>query len=444
MGELVKFVAAPVISKFFISLLCTLDDGLFISRYCGQYALAAFSIVMPWFMFIDAVGMLVSAVGTRCSMLLGEKKNEAYSSFTTMTFVSFGVGCILALILTCFRKQLLIVLGATDILMPYAMSYLDVYRFYVPLLILSYIFQRFYVIAGKPQMAVASTIISTILNFGFDWLFICHYRMGLVGTAYANLISNFVVTIMGVVFFLNKKEEIYFGKPLAKTMPLIKQVWKLGRSQALTSLALSANSYLSNTILLKLGGELIIAGSTIVSNVTFMFMNAFFGMLGATMPIVSYAYGEKSKEKLVRILKQIALLVVGLSALIIAIFILFKEIIIDLYLINSDDASLRNMVEYGLKVAPYVFIFFGLNVMVQEDANSVGNYKISTFLSIMENVVFSNVCTVVMPLLFGVNATWYVFLVTEVLTMFFSLYIIYANKDAYGYGKSGLASELEK
>ena len=55
MPELIKFVAAPVISKLVISLLQTIDDSLFISRYCGKNALAAFTIALPWFMLVDAV-----------------------------------------------------------------------------------------------------------------------------------------------------------------------------------------------------------------------------------------------------------------------------------------------------------------------------------------------------------------------------------------------------
>ena len=93
LGQLMKFVAAPVLTRIFVSFLSTLDDALFISRYCGQDALAAFSIVLPWFMLMDAIGMACAAVGTICSIKMGEKKNlEAKSDFTTMCLVAFGIG----------------------------------------------------------------------------------------------------------------------------------------------------------------------------------------------------------------------------------------------------------------------------------------------------------------------------------------------------------------
>ena len=60
--ELIGFVAAPIITRLMVSLLTTLDDALFVSRFCGQNALAAFSILFPWFMLVDALGMLMLSV----------------------------------------------------------------------------------------------------------------------------------------------------------------------------------------------------------------------------------------------------------------------------------------------------------------------------------------------------------------------------------------------
>ena len=60
--DLVKFVAPPILTRLFVSLLQTLDDSLFVSRFCGPNALAAFSVAMPWFMLIDSIGMLTGAI----------------------------------------------------------------------------------------------------------------------------------------------------------------------------------------------------------------------------------------------------------------------------------------------------------------------------------------------------------------------------------------------
>ena len=44
LAGLARYVAAPVITQFALSMLQTLDDSLFLSRYVGTEALAAFSL----------------------------------------------------------------------------------------------------------------------------------------------------------------------------------------------------------------------------------------------------------------------------------------------------------------------------------------------------------------------------------------------------------------
>ena len=122
--ELIAFVSAPVFTRMLVSLLSTLDDSLFHSRYCGQDALAAFSVAFPWFMIMDAVGMLCSAVATSCSIKMGRKQNEeAKSDFTTMCISTFVIGLFFLLVMTFFRRPILVALGETDVLLPHADTY---------------------------------------------------------------------------------------------------------------------------------------------------------------------------------------------------------------------------------------------------------------------------------------------------------------------------------
>ena len=444
MHELIKFVAPPVLSKLVISLLSTLDDSLFISRYCGQNALAAFTIGLPWFMLVDAVTMVVCAVSSKCSMLMGEKKNEeAKSSFTTMVITAFFVGCIFTLILTFFKMPILRFLGATDELIPYISTYMNLSRFYIPLMMVGNMFARFYVIAGKPKVAVASTFVQIFCNLFFDYLLIARLGMGIIGAAIGNFAGNILICLIGVVFYSNKKEEMHFAKPLAKPLSLYKSVWQLGRSQGLTSLAVSLNCFIINYILLSYGGETLVAGFTVVNNVQFMFMNAFFGLIASISPIVSYAYGERNPNKLSKIIKKAVILIESLS-IIVAIFILLvKQPIIYLYFANNDNELTKQMASYGLTIVPFCYWVFSFNVMVQDFLIAVGNHKVSALLSIIENIVLANLVVVFLPKLFGVDAIWYTFLVQEMLTLIFTLLVVYKNRDVYGYGKSGIASFIE-
>lgn len=441
MKELIKFVSAPVLSKLVMSLLSTIDDSLFISRYCGQNALAAFTIAMPWFMLVDAVTMTLCAIGAKCSMLMGEKKNdEANSSFTTMVIMMFGTGLIFTLVMALFKRQILTILGATDVLLPIVVRYMNISQFYMPIMLAGQMMNRFYIIAGKPKVAVASSFVQIFCNLFFDWLLIARMGIGIVGAAYGNLAGNILIVLIGLFFFSNKKEEIHFSKPINKPFKLYKEVCILGKSQGLTSLAVSVNCFIVNNVLLGIGGETFVAAYTVVNNVQFMFMNAFFGFVGSVSPIVSYAYGEKNAKKLSKQVKQATLLIEILSVLVGLFIFVFKKPIMYLYFGNNANQTIKDMVSYGFKVVPFCYSVFSFNVMVQEFLVAVGNHKASTFLSIIENVILGNIVVLTIPHFFGANGVWYCFLIAESLTFIFTCYVVNLNKDVYGYGKDEIAS----
>ena len=439
--ELIKFVTPAVLSKLVLSLLSTIDDSLFISRYCGKNALAAFSIALPWFMLIDAISMVVCSVSAKCSVLMGEKKNEeAKRSFTSVVIVSYILGLFLTIILSIFKDSILDFLGATEQLKPIISSYMNISRIYIPLIIVSNIFARFYIIAGKPRVAVASSFVQIFCNLFFDWLLIAKLNWGIIGAAYGNLAGFMCVNIIGIIFFGNDEREICFGKPLKNPWPLLKEVIKLGRAPGLTSLAVSVNSFIVNQVLLSNGGEFLVAGYTVVNNVQFMFMNAFFGFLGSISPIVSYAFGEKNSEKLSKRVKQAVLLIEGLSLVVSLLIVFGKNMILNLYFAADSEQSLKDLASYGFNVVPFVYPIFSFNILVQEFLVAVTNHRASTFLSVLENVICSNLCIIVLPMIFGVNAIWFSFLTAECITLFVTCYVVYINRDVYGYGKNKIAT----
>lgn len=438
--QLTAFVIAPVVTRLLVSVFQTLDDSLFISRYCGQNALAAFSVALPWFMIVDSIGMLCSAVTVHCSIKMGQKKNhEAKSDFTTMCLITFGFGMLLFLILSFFQNQILTLLGETELLMPFASQYMNVSKYYAPLVLLSYIFTGFYVIAGKPKCSMYVNIIQTFCNIFFDWLFIVKLNTGIVGAAYANAIAFSSITIFAVIFYSGKNREISFVKPQSKMGPLVRNVARLGRTQAITSLAISFNSFVVNNIQLYISGETLVAAYTIVNNVQFMFMNSVFGLVGSTSPIISYAYGEKNPKKLTKVFKQVVIILTVLIIIISLLYFFGRGLILDLYLSSKGNDVIRNLANYGMIIAPFSFIFFGYNVLVQDFFNAVSNSKVATTLSVIENVIISNLFVIGMPLLFGEKAVWFVFLTVQIITFFFSAYALYKSRYYYGFNTKGIA-----
>lgn len=431
-SELIRFVAPQVLTRFFLSLLQSLDDSLFLSRYVGPDALAAFGISWPWFMLMDVFSSFILGVNVYCSRLMGEQKSDkARDALTTMTIVAAIIGFGFMLILMFFLDDILIFLGATEKLLPYARKYMSISRYYLPMMFMNNLFSAMYVTAGKPRMSVITTSITTFCNFFFDWLFMVRLNMGIAGTAYANFIGNTTVCIIGFAFYSSGKGELSFTRLDKDLRTLFREVFNNSKSNMLTSMSLSVNGYIINMVMLKLAGEALVSANSIVNGIQFMFMSATFGLISSLTPIVSYAYGEQHREKLSRILKQAILLSGLLSCLIVAIYLLGKDFMMELYLSTHGNQQIREMVDYGLTVAPLVFGIFNYNVLFQDCSIALGQHRLAEFDTFLENVLFSNLTVILIPMWYGVKGFWWTWFAAEALTFVFTVYFFFTDIRKY-------------
>lgn len=415
--ELIKFVSGPIATQILLSLLMSLDDGLFISRFIGPEALAAFSVLYPMFTIFEALICLFLASSTYCSSLLGEKKNkEANSAFSTSIVLAIFFALGVTIITKIFINPILDILGCTKLLWPYCNQQFNAQIWFTVTAFLTRIFTAFYIVAGKPKVATITSIVAMVVNVLFDYIFVVRMKLGMAGTAYANGIGHIVNIIYGLYFFTRKDVEIKLVKPNYDLKVLILKLMKIGLPRTITSLTISITSIIGHRIILIYSDETALTANSIINSLQFMFMSGYFGLADAISPLIGYAYGEKNSPKLKRVIKQFLEITFGLSIIIVGLYIVFKKPLVWLYLNEKVTQELIDMINYGLMIAPYAFIFLGFSVFGQTIFTDTQNSSIATFLTVMENVVISNLTVIIIPYFFGIKGFWYCFLITEVLT----------------------------
>ncbi|MBQ1482237.1 MAG: hypothetical protein IIZ28_01565 [Erysipelotrichaceae bacterium] len=441
---LIRFALPAILNEFIFNLLYTVDDGLFITRYVGTTAESAFSIIFPVFMLHNAVSSLLSGTAVSVARKMGEKKDEeAKSDFTLIVMFALGVGLLFSAIEFLFKEQILTLLGCNEAIYPYAKSFLSVNCYYAFLGIWGSVMVRFYVSAGSPKMELFSTIMNVGSNLLFDWYFVVYKGVGMVGAAYANLIANSIQALIALIFYSGKKCEVGFIRPFTKLKDVLKEGCRYGLPAFFSSLSVGVGGLIANYAILHFGDESYLAAYTIVNNISFTFMAGYFGLFSATGPMLSYAMGEKNVEKLRRLYRQTVIATTLLVIVSIGLFFLFADPIAVLFT-GKAAADIKDLIVYGLRISPYGFLFFGYNIAARMSFSALGNFRSSTFITVMQEIVFSNLTIIVLPLLFGVKGIWFAFLSGNVLTLFVSILVIYVNRDNYGYGKSGLALLVEK
>ena len=200
----------PIMIGMLINALYNLVDAYFVGGL-GESPMGAISIVFPLGQVVVGLGLMFgNGAASYLSRLLGrDDKDTANKVASTALYSSVIIGAILIIIATIFLKPILTLLGATDTIMPYALTYARIY-------IISCIFNVFNVTMnnivaseGAAKTTMCALLLGAIINIGLDPLFIYTFNMGVAGAAIATAISQFVSTLVYFILCFSQKKCIY-------------------------------------------------------------------------------------------------------------------------------------------------------------------------------------------------------------------------------------------
>lgn len=114
----------PAMIGLLVSALYNVVDAYFVGGL-GTSQMAAVSVAFPIGQIIIGLGMTFGSGAASCiSRLLGEEKKErADQTASTALFTSLIVGAVCIIVSLCLLEKILIALGATATILPYAKTY---------------------------------------------------------------------------------------------------------------------------------------------------------------------------------------------------------------------------------------------------------------------------------------------------------------------------------
>lgn len=172
-----------------INALYNLVDAYFVSGL-GKSQMGAISVVFPLGQVVVGLGLMFgNGAASYLSRLLGRgDKDTADKVASTALYSSILIGAIIILLSAIFLKPILVMLGATETIMPYALTYARIY-------VLSCIFNVFNVTMnnivsseGAAKTTMCALLLGAVLNIGLDPLFIYTLDMKVEGAAIATAI----------------------------------------------------------------------------------------------------------------------------------------------------------------------------------------------------------------------------------------------------------------
>ncbi len=434
MIELLKYTMPSMIMMVFMSTY-SIIDGVFVSTFVGENALAAVNLVMPLLGIVMAVGLMFATGGNAViAKLLGEGKQREAQQFLSVIYIIGGIlGGLITAIAFIFPDELLKLLNISPSLYPLAKDYLlSLSGFLIPVFFMVFI-QSFMVTAGHPMFGLMLSLAGGVTNIILDYVFISPHmlNMGITGAGLATGIGNALPGTIGFFYFIfNRKCVLHFVKPKFNIKTLGQSMFN-GSSELVGSLATSITTLMFNFILLSIAGDAGVAAISVILYIQ-MFQGAIYtGYTLGVAPIIAFKYGEGNHKELRKVIMQSLKIITVVSVIVIVLTLLFSNEAVGIFI--SSESTTFEMAKTGLLLFLPAYLFMGFNIFFSAMFTSLSNGKVSAIISVLRSLVFIVIALIVLPFIFELNGVWLAVPVAEFFAIMVSYYFYKKNKQKYNY-----------
>ena len=430
----------PTMLGMMVNAIYNLVDAYFVGGL-GTSQMGAISVVYPLGQVVVGLGLLFgNGSASYLSRLLGNREQEqADRVASTALYSSVAVGAVMIIFSLIFLRPILRLLGATDSIMPYAMTYAGIY-------VVSCIFNVFNVTMnnivtseGAAKTTMLALMAGAVLNIGLDPVFIYTLDMGVAGAAIATAISQIVSTLIYLTFIFRKKSIYSFKiKNCTFTKEIMSEIFKIGIPtlvfQILTSLSIS----LVNT---QAGpyGDSVIAGMGAVTRIVSMGSLIVFGFIKGFQPIAGYSYGAKKFDRLHKAIRTSILWSTAFCVIYGLLLTIFSSRIIAQF--TDGDLEMIRVGTQSLRINGLSFLLFGFYTVYSSLFLALGKGLEGFVLGACRQGICFVPVILILPVFWGINGILYVQPIADVLSAIITIFMALHLHKELGLAKQRFITE---
>lgn len=412
----------PIMIGMLINAFYNIVDAYFVGKL-GESAMAAISIVFPIGQVVVGLGLMFgNGAASYLSRLLGkDDKKTANQVASVAIYSSVFIGLIFIIITLVFMKYILKYLGATSTIIPYALPYARIY-------ILSCVFNIFNVTMnnivaseGSSKTAMLALLLGAIANIFLDPVFIYYFKFGVIGAAVATAISQFISTLVYIIYILKKESYFSFSiRNFHPTKEIFFEIFKIGiptlTFQFLTSLSIALiNINAANY------GDTVIAAMGVVTRIISMCTLVVFGFLKGFQPIAGFSYGAKNFDRLNKSIKISILWSTTFCIVTGLITIIFSKQIVSQFA-NGNNIMI-SLGQKSLIANSLSFFLFGFYTVYSSLFLALGKGCKGFLLGACRQGICFVPVILILPTLLGINGILYVQPIADILSTFVTIFM---------------------
>ena len=406
-GRLLLTLAVPSVIAQLVNLLYNLVDRIYIGHIPenGGVALTGLGLCFPILMIVTAFSGLIGYGGApRVAIFMGKGKNdEAEEILGNCTMALIVIALILVVVLQFAAEPLLMLFGASDNTLPYALSYLNIYGKGTLFVMLTMGLNSFINAQGRPAIAMYSVLIGALLNIVLDPIFIFWLDMGVKGAALATVLSQACSAVWVLTFLFSRHASLPLEKRyMALNRKIILSIFALGVSPFIMASTESLVGFVLNSSL-KDFGDIYVSALTILQSAMQFASVPLTGFAQGFVPIVSYNYGHGDKQRVKDCFRVALITMFSFNLLLMLFMILFPSTVASAF---TSDERLIETVRWTMPVFLGGMTIFGLQRACQNMFVALGQAKISIFIALLRKVILLIPLALILPHLMGVAGVY--------------------------------------
>ena len=364
-------LAIPIMAGMGIQTLYTIIDMIFIGRLGGN-AIAAVAFNMPIFFFVMGLSFgLGNGVTASIARFIGaDDKVNADNSAEHAVVIAFLISGVLTSVGLIYGKEILILMGCTQEILPLAWDYLRVSCYGISFGVFSGFFRS--ILAGEGEMKLPMIVagLGTVLNTILDPIFIFYLDYGVTGAAWATTISQIIVFCI-FIYMLFIKHHTYIRFKLKDFSPssfIIYDIIKVGIPVSMSMVVMAIGQLVFNRLLVNYSTNAV-AAYQIGGRIDMLVFLPIFGIASALTTMVGMFYGANEINKIKFISRygvRSSLIITSICSVLLYIF---APLVISIF--TSDSTIQKISIDY-LRIISLLFPFISIGLTIGRILQGLG------------------------------------------------------------------------
>ena len=401
----VRKLAIPIMISMLLTASYNIVDGIWVVGL-GQAAIAGIGFVTPIFMILNGVSVgLGNGATSSISRAVGAKNHDGASkSAAHSLFIFLIASIILTLFLITIQEPLLRAYGASG------QSLVEGLKYGTPLFagLFAFMFGNggSGILRGEGDMkrAMYAMIVSVVLNFILDPVFIYVLGLGSAGASLATIVSS-LGSAMVIMYWILIKKDTYVDVNLKEfkfDSKIAKDILKVGIPSSLDMLMMSIAMSFYLMFISAIGGEYGIAAFTSGQRLYLFGIMPLTAVGSAVAAVSGSSFGAKNWEFLKRTHTYGTKFAMMMSLAITVLLVIFAPQLALIFAYTPDTAPLIPEITNFLRIASFGLLLVGIGMPSNFFYQGIGRGTTSLAWTIIRELIL----TVSFTYLFGMVFNW--------------------------------------